>query len=252
MQREMAQPILALGDRGRGAAHMPYDKAGEHGQPRQSQSQERNRAADDLGAGLRQRPGETADRLPAAVEQIHRVVPGGRPAFDLPQMGKLEPDADLLQESFIDHFDGDDQRCGAVRHGRGIVVGHDRNGRDDGGLAHEFLQPRGARRPLHARRGIGRCLLEFDRFSRAASAHRVDDRRQVPQCVAEQPGIDALATEESIDEAIRRIDDEDIVMLEIGLEPQSDPGMDPGPVETRRQTRCGIRCPRRPRFRVRG
>ena len=81
---KMAQPRFAGGDGDCGAAHVAQHEGGEQREARERDRDERNDAADDLGAGLFRRPGEARDRIALAARSAHRssrwAVPAGRRA----------------------------------------------------------------------------------------------------------------------------------------------------------------------------
>ena len=111
VQREIAQPVLARGDGGRGVAHVTQHEAGEQRKARERDADEGDDGVQDLGARLLRQPGKSRDRLIAAVGERVDVVAGRFGAVvDHPQVGELQAVADAGEHALVDGSDRQDER----------------------------------------------------------------------------------------------------------------------------------------------
>ena len=123
VQREIAQPVLAGGDGGRGGAHVAQHEAGEQRKARERDADEGDDGVQDLGARLLRQPGKPRDRLVAAVGERVDVVAGRfGAAVDHPQVGELEAVADVGEHVLVDGADRQDRA--ATGCARGVAERH--------------------------------------------------------------------------------------------------------------------------------
>ena len=233
MQGQMAQAVLALGKLHGGAADVAQRESGQQREAAERDRHERQHRLDDLAAGLVRDPGEARDRHTGAVgEDGEGLALVRRLLADRAQIGQVEARADVGEKLPVEIFDGKHQRgrlarchAHAVRH-----VGADAG--DDRRAVLEQLQPLRAARTVEIGRGIGRGIehdLVLERLR--DPAQKLDDAPEIIARRFEALRLHALVFEHRVGEAVGAIDDEDMIVVEEGREPQADQMMHPVGIE---------------------
>jgi hypothetical protein len=138
------------------------------------------------------------------------------------QVAQLQARGDGGEHVLVEEFHAQHQRRLGVRIGRGVVGRDHRHRRDDGGPAEKRLQ---------AHRAMRACGLRRPGIAAGAAAHQVEDRLDVRANGVEPVRVDAAVAERGEQEAVGGVGDEHEVVVEEGLQPQADIGLDPFGVE---------------------
>ncbi len=216
VQREIAQPVLARGDGGRGGAHVTQHEAGEQRKARERNADEGNNGTQDLGARLLRQPGNSRDRLIAAVGERVGVVAGRiGAAVDHPKVGELEAVADIGEHALVDGSDRQDERRGRVAPASPSGIAVTRLSRScDVEQEHRL----GSAAVAHRRRPAEQAHDAVGHQRRAA-AHEFDDGMSARGGGSDQSGVDDMQTGLRVDDLAGGIDHQDEIMIAQGAEP---------------------------------
>ena len=231
---ELPQTVLAGRNLGRGAARIADDEGRKQHESRERDGDERQCLRHDLGAGAVRRPCEARHRTTLVIEHVENLFPGSEHLRrHHVQVRQFQPLAELAEIFPVEQADRDQERRRSVGNLDGVVARNHSERRDDGRAPEEGLDPGRAGGAVHAGVGVDLGRLHLGICSRrAAAADVVDDGLKIAQRPPEAFRIDRLGPEQRINEAIRRIDHEDVVVVEKGLQSQSDPAVHPTRIVT--------------------
>ena len=188
---EMAQPRFAGGDGDRGAAHVAQHEGGEQREAGERDRDERDDAADDLGAGLLRRPGEARDRMALRPVQLIGQIGGRRRlVVELAQVRQLQLRGDAGERVAVDEFHRHHDRRRVVAGGEESAERPDRDRGNDRGPAREAADHRGLRMRAivrHARFGEAERAVQGRVAPAHVGEHRLPDR---PAPASNQDGIE--------------------------------------------------------------
>ena len=222
VQGEVAQPRLAGGDGDGGAAHVAQHEGREQREAGERDGNERDDAADDLGAGLPRRPGKARDRMALRSVQLVGQIGGRRRlVVELTQVRQLQLRGDAGERLAVDEFHRHHDRLRMVA---GAEQAAERPDRDRGN----------DRRPARKRADHGGLLMlavggaaklgEAERAvqGRIAPAHIGEHRFQISQRLVGPGRVERLAAELRKDRLVVAVEDEDVVVVEVGFQPKPD------------------------------
>ena len=185
----------------------------------------------DFGARLFRCPGKTADDLAVRVVEIEGEIADRRwILIELAQIVKSQLSGDAREHPVVDEFHRDEDRGDTVDRCRNAIARTDDDRRDYGGPTHQATDH--GRLPMCA--VLGRVhLVETDRARRAliAATHEVDDRSESGAGGREPFRIGRAMIDQRVDHPVTAIEDEDVVVIEVGFQPRADALVDPIVIE---------------------
>ena len=228
---KMAQTRLA-GRNGRCCpAHVSQHESGKQRETDQRNRDERNDVMHNLGARPFRRPGETADGLAVRVVEIEtEIADGQRVLIELAQIGQSQLCGNARERPVVDEFYRHENRRNAVDRCRYTVARTNRDRRDHRRAVHQPPD----HRCLPVRAAVGRIhLIETDRALRrlVAAAHEVDYRAEAGTGGRKPFRVGGAVIDQRIDQSVIAIENEDVVVVEIGFQPRPDALIDPIVIE---------------------
>ena len=169
-----------------------------------------------LPSGVVEIEGEIADR--------HWIL------IELAQIVKSQLSGDAREHSVVDEFHRHEDWRNTVDRCRNAIARTDDNRRDHGGPAHQATDH--GRLPVRA--VLGRVhLVKTDRARRAliATTHEVDDRSESGASGREPFRIGRAMIDQRVGHPIIAIEDEDVIVIEVRLQPRADALIDPIVIE---------------------
>ena len=178
--------------------------------------------ADDLGAGLFRRPGEARNRIALRpIELVGQIAGRRRLAAEHAQVGQLQLSGDAGERVVVDEFHRHDDRRRVVAGAEQSAERPHRSRGNDRGPAGKRADHRGLRvRAVvrHARRGQTERAVQ----GRIAPAHIGEHCLQIGQRGVGPGCIERLAAELGKDRLVVAVEDEDVVVIEVGFQPKPD------------------------------
>ncbi len=225
---EMAQPRFAGGDRDGGAAHVAQHESREQREAGERDGNEGDDAAHDFGAGLARRPGKARDRTALRpVELVGQIGCRRRLAAELAQVRQLQLRGDAGERLAVDEFHRHHDRRRTVAGTEQAAERPDRDGGNDSRPARECTDHGGLR--MLAVGAVAR-LGEAERAvqGRVAPAHIGEHRLQIGQRRVGPGRVERVAAELRKDRLVVAVEDENVVVVEVGFQPEPDAPLRPG------------------------
>ena len=231
VHREMAQARFTGRNRCGGTAHVAQYESGKQSETGEGDRNKRHHVVDDFGAWLLRRPREPRDEIALGPrEVIGKVAARERILLDHAQIGKPQLRGDAGECAVVDEFDRHDDRRAGVVGRRNSIGGAYGAGGDDGRPSKQPADDRCLR--MCAAFGEDR-LVQADRAAQAriAAAHEVKHRSKSGTRGGKPLRVGGTTADHRIEQRVIAIKDENVVVVEIGLQPGPDPQLGPLRIE---------------------